>query len=258
LYARFWHKFLYDIGAVSTEEPFKKLFHVGLVLAEDGRKMSKRWGNVINPDDVIDEFGADSMRLYSMFMGPFSQSVSWSTKGVVGMRRFLERVWGLSAKINSKPQNIDLERLLHKTIKKVAQDIGEFKFNTAISALMILANEIERQESLSKEQFEKFLILLSPFVPHIAEELWSGLGNRESIFLSRWPAYDAELIKEEEIEMLIQVNGKLRDKIKTAVDISEDEAKKLALASEKTKKSLEGKEIRKVIFVKGRLINIVI
>ncbi len=282
LYARFWHKFLYDIGVVSTEEPFKKLFHVGLILAEDGRKMSKRWGNVINPDDVIAEFGADSFRLYEMFMGPFSQSVSWSTKGVVGMRRFLERVWGIklkveSGKLKAEEKKSNLERLVHKTIKKVSEDIEGFKFNTAISALMILSNEFEKEENLPKEYFEKFLILFSPFAPHIAEELWSSFASparnasdeqskasedkkryKESIFNQSWPEYDKDLIKEEEIEMLIQINGKLRDKIKVAADISEDEAKKLALANDKAKKAIEGKEIKKVIFVKGRLINIVI
>ncbi len=277
LYARFWHKFLFDLGAVSTEEPFRKLFHVGLILAEDGRKMSKRWGNVINPDDVIREFGADSFRLYEMFMGPFSQSVNWSTKGVVGMKRFLERVWGINSKLqtlnaerntNLKNEDKKLERLLHKTIKKVGEDIDNFKFNTAISALMILSNEMEKsvsgesasggEKTIPKEYFEKLLILLSPFTPHIAEELWSEIGNKESIFLSRWPEYDKNLIKEDEIEMLLQVNGKLRDKIKALADISEEEAKKLAFESEKVKKEISGKEIKKVIFVKGRLINVVI
>ncbi len=273
LYARFWHKFLFDLGAVSTEEPFRKLFHVGLILAEDGRKMSKRWGNVINPDDVIREFGADSFRLYEMFMGPFSQSVNWSTKGVVGMKRFLERVWGIKQKVESgkrkaEEKNLKLERLVHKTIKKVGEDIDNFKFNTAISALMILSNEFEKsaqggsalggEKIIPKEYFEKFLILLSPFAPHIAEEIWGELGNKESIFLSKWPKYDKDLIKDEEIEILVQVNGKLRDKIKVSADISEEEAKKLAFESEKIKKAMEGKEIKKVIFVKNRLVNIVI
>ncbi|MDP3057021.1 MAG: leucine--tRNA ligase [bacterium] len=262
LYARFWHKFLFDIGVVSTEEPFKKLFHVGLILASDGRKMSKRWGNVINPDDVIREFGADSFRLYEMFMGPFSQSVSWSTKGVVGMRRFLERIWQLNDKCqmtNVKSMSNDkLERLIHKTIKKVGEDIEGFKFNTAISTLMILSNEFEKHEKVPKDHFEKFLILLSPFAPHIAEELWLAVGNKKSIFLFEWPKYDPNLVKEEEIELVMQINGKVKDKIKAAADISENEAKKIALASEKIKKVIEGKEIKKVIFVKGRLINIVI
>jgi leucyl-tRNA synthetase len=276
LYARFWHKFLYDIGTVSTEEPFKRLVHVGLINGEDGKKMSKRWGNVINPDDVAAQFGADTLRLYEMFMGPFTQNISWSTKSVNGMRRFLERAWSLNTKFqiintkqipNSKLQIPNkLERLLHKTIKKVTDDIEGFKFNTAISALMVLSNEFSAsggsalggEKTIPKEYFEKFLILLSPFAPHIAEELWYNLGNKKSIFLEAWPKYDAKLVKEEETEMLIQVNSKLRDKIKTAADISEDEAKKMALASEKIKKLISGKEIKKVIFVKGRLINIVV
>ncbi|MBU4580356.1 leucine--tRNA ligase [Patescibacteria group bacterium] len=281
LYARFWHKFLYDIGVVSVREPFKKLYHVGLILAPDGRKMSKRWGNVINPDDVIREFGADSFRLYEMFMGPFSQAVSWNTKGAVGMRRFLERIWQLNVKcqmsnVNSNPndkiQNSNkLERLVHQTIKKVTEDIEEFKFNTAISALMILANEFERQEKTPKDYYEKFLIILAPFAPHIAEELWSFFAKaaddkspenknkyQESIFEQSWPKYDPRLVSEEEIELVIQINGKVKDRIKAAADISEDEAKKLALESEKIKKAIDGKGVKKVIFVKGRLINLVI
>ncbi|MBU3925329.1 class I tRNA ligase family protein, partial [Patescibacteria group bacterium] len=281
LYARFWHKFLYDIGVVSAREPFKKLYHVGLILAPDGRKMSKRWGNVINPDDVIREFGADSFRLYEMFMGPFSQAVSWNTKGAVGMRRFLERIWQLNVKcqmsnVNSNPndkiQNSNkLERLVHQTIKKVTEDIEEFKFNTAISALMILANEFERQEKTPKDYYEKFLIILAPFAPHIAEELWSFFAKaaddkspenknkyQESIFEQSWPKYDPRLVSEEEIELVIQINGKVKDRIKAAADISEDEAKKLALESEKIKKAIDGKGVKKVIFVKGRLINVVV
>ncbi len=267
LYARFWHKFLYDIGVVSTKEPFKKLVHVGLVNAEDGRKMSKRWGNVVNPDDIIAEFGADSMRLYEMFMGPFSQAVAWSTKSVSGVRRFLERIWGLNAKCqmpnaksmpNDKNQNIKLERLLNKTIKKVTEDIEEFKFNTAISALMILSNEFEKSEKVSKDHFEKFLILLSPFAPHITEELWEKLGHKKSIFTESWPKYDAMLIKDETINLVISVNGKARYKMEAKADITEEEAKKMALASDQIKKYVDGKTIRKVIFVKGRLLNIVV
>ncbi len=268
LYARFWHKFLYDIGAASTKEPFKKLVHVGLVNAEDGRKMSKRWGNVVNPDDIIAEFGADSIRLYEMFMGPFSQTVSWSTKSVSGVRRFLERAWQLNDKCqmtNVKSRSNDkiqisnkLERLVHKTIKKVGDDIENFKFNTAISALMILSNEFEKQESLPKEYFEKFIILLSPFAPHIAEELWEKLGNKKSIFKEAWPKYDAGLIKDEVINLVVSVNGKARYKMEAPADITEEEAKKIALASDQIKKYTMGKTIKKVIFVKGRLLNIVV
>lgn len=259
LYARFWHKFLYDIGAVSTKEPFRKLVHVGLINGEDGRKMSKRWGNVVNPDDVVAQFGADTLRLYEMFMGPFAQNISWSAKSVNGMRRFLERVWALQEKISEiKEKNSEPERLLHKTIKKITEDIDNFKFNTAISALMVLSNEFEKQENLSRDYYEKFLLLLSPFAPHITEELWERLGHRKSISLESWPKYNQKLAQEEEIELIIQVNGKVRDRLKAAADISENEAKTLALASEKIKKIIDNKPIKKVVFVRGRLINIVL
>jgi leucyl-tRNA synthetase len=268
LYARFWHKFLFDIGVVSSKEPFKKLIHVGLIDAEDGRKMSKRWGNVINPDEVISEFGVDSMRLYEMFMGPFSQNITWSTKGVSGMRRFLEKVHKLKGKSSLKfeIENRKLVILLNRTVKKVGEDIENFRFNTAISALMILVNELEKEEKIPVFYFEVLVKLLSPFAPHIAEELWFSLAeaseNKEkygkSVFLQSWPDYDESLIKEEEVELVIQVNGKLRDKIKVAADISEEEAKKIVAESEKVKNFVGEKEIKKTIFVGGKLINIVI
>lgn len=275
LYARFWHKFLYDIKAVSTNEPFKKLVHVGLINAEDGRKMSKRWNNVVNPDDIIKEFGADSMRLYEMFMGPFTQNIAWSTEGVSGVKRFLDRVWKVVLKVSEDMKENKLEdikrksKLIHKTIKKVTEDIENFRFNTAISQMMIYFNERDFASKINKkgelednridlEAIEKVLILLSPFAPHIAEELWEKLGHKESIFKQKWPEYDKNLIKDEEIELVIQVNGKLRDKIKVDADISEDEAQKVALNSEKVKNFVKDKEPKKIIFVKGRLINIVV
>jgi len=257
LYARFWHKFLFDIGVVSTKEPFKKLVHVGLINAEDGRKMSKRWKNVINPDDIISEFGADAFRLYEMFMGPFVQNIAWSTKGVIGTRRFLDKLWNLQEKV-SVEKNEKIENILHKTIKKVGEDIENFRFNTAVSQLMILANAMEKEENICKEDFEKVLIILSPFAPHFVEELWSRIGKSESIFKESWPEYDEKLIKDEEFELIIQISGKVRDKIKVKMDISEDEAKELAMQSEKVKLNIQGKEIRKVVFVKNRLINIVV
>ncbi len=268
LYARFWHKFLYDLGVVHTKEPFKKFIHVGLINGEDGRKMSKRWGNVINPDDVIEEFGADAMRIYEMFMGPFTQNISWSTAGVSGTRRFLEKVWRLNSKIqttNSKIQNYKILYLLHKTIKKVTDDIENFRFNTAISAMMILVNELEKEEKISVADYEKFLIILSPFAPHIAEEIWSKFSDkfddekyRRSIFLQKWPEPDEKYLKDEKINLVVQVNGKVRDSIKTNADISEEEARDLALQSEKVKKFTDGQAIKKIIFVKSKLINIVI
>jgi leucyl-tRNA synthetase len=257
LYARFWHKFLYDIGTVTTKEPFKKLVHVGLILAEDGRKMSKRWNNVINPNDVIGKFGADSIRLYEMFMGPFIQAIAWSTDGVKGTRKFLEKTYKLYQKLD----NIDdakIKSLTHRTVKKVGEDIENFRFNTAISAMMILANEMDRKDKISDNDYRALITMLAPFAPHIAEELWEKLGHKESIFKESWPKYDPKLIKDEEVELVIQVNGKLRDRIKVNADIEEEEAKKLVMESEKIKNNIRGKEIKKVIFVKGKLINIVV
>lgn len=270
LYARFWHKFLYDIGAVSTKEPFKKLIHVGLINAEDGRKMSKRWNNVVNPDDIIEQYGADSIRLYEMFMGPFTQNIAWSTDGVKGVRRFLEKVWDyFSSYINiidkhphSKFHGERKQALLHKTIKKVSEDIQDFKFNTAISQLMILFNELKTTDLYTffdnKYEMEAILLILSPFAPHMAEELWSRLGNKESIFKSKWPKYDSKLVVDETVKLVLQVNGKLRDMIEVATDISEEEAKKMARENEKVKKWTEGKEIIKEVFVKNKLVNIVV
>jgi len=262
IYARFWHKFLYDIGVVGNDEPFKKLKHVGLILAEDGRKMSKRWGNVINPDDIVEKYGADSLRIYEMFMGPFGQPVEWNTNGLIGARRFLEKIFALQRKTQTNADktqtNAELIRLLHQTIKKVTEDIESFDFNTAISQLMILVNAMEKEKKISLIHYFQFLILLSPFAPHITEELWSNLGHKDSIFKEKWPKYDPKFIKEKEIELVIQINGKVRDKIKTPADILEDSAKKIALESEKIEKWIEGKKIKKIIFVKGKLVNVVI
>ncbi len=257
IYARFWHKFLYDIGAVSHGEPFTKLQNVGLILAEDGRKMSKRWGNVINPDDVVKEFGADAMRLYEMFMGPFNQPCAWSTNGVVGVRRFLEKVFGISEKL-SDVKNKEVEKVLHQTIKKVSDDIVDLRFNTAISQMMILANEMSRTETVCREDYSMFLKILSPFAPHLAEELWSEMGNKESIFTVEWPKYSEELAKEQEVILGVQVNGKLRDTITLSAEATEENIKKTALASEKVQKWLEGKPLKKIVLVKGRLVSIVV
>jgi len=259
IYARFWHKFLYDIGVVNYDEPFKRLQHVGLISGEDGRKMSKRWGNVINPDDIVEKYGADAMRVYEMFMGPFSQGCAWSTNGLVGARKFLDKVWRLRLKVESKKlESKKLENILHKTIKKVGEDIEGFKLNTTVSAMMIFVNEMEKEDKIPEEYFKLFLIILAPFAPHLTEELWSELGNKESIFKKEWPKYDPELARDEEVELVLQVNGKVRDRITVNADISEEEAKKLAEENEKMKKWIEGKEIVRIIFVKGKLVNIVV
>ncbi|MCK9345222.1 MAG: leucine--tRNA ligase [Candidatus Pacebacteria bacterium] len=258
IYARFYHKFLYDIGVVNYEEPFARLQNVGLIMAEDGRKMSKRWGNVVNPDDVVGEHGADTLRLYEMFMGPFNQSVAWSTQSIVGPRRFLERVWKLAEKVSESANEKTTDAALHKAIKKVGDDIETFGFNTAISALMILVNDLEKAESLSKHTYETLLVLLAPFAPHITEELWHELGNTTSIHLASWPAYDASKCVESEITIAIQVNGKVRDEIVVAADADEEAIKSIVLARPTIVKWTEGEEIKKIIVVKGKLVSIVV
>ncbi|MBI4992932.1 MAG: leucine--tRNA ligase [Candidatus Magasanikbacteria bacterium] len=266
IYARFWHKFLYDIGAVNNIEPFTKLQNVGLILAEDGRKMSKRWNNVINPDDVVKQYGADAMRLYEMFMGPFDQPCAWSTQGVVGMKRFLEKVWNLKERIiRNKKQDTNntqypipnIQVILHQTTKKVTEDIEALRFNTAISQLMILVNEMFRSEVLSPKSYATLLQLLAPFAPHICEELWSQLGNKKSIFLSDWPKYDADKLQFDTMKLAVQVNGRVRATIEVPTDAGEEEIKSSALADENVKKWLENKEPKKVIYVRGRLVSIV-
>lgn len=261
IYARFWHKFLFDIGAVNYDEPFTRLQHVGLILAEDGRKMSKRWHNVINPDDIVEKYGADSMRVYEMFMGPFSQPCAWNTNGLVGARKFLEKIWKLNAKVSNnkvKYANAKLESLLHKTIKKVGEDIEDFKFNTAISAMMILVNEMEKENEIFAGDYGKILQIVAPFAPHLAEELWLKRNGKESIFEQSWPEYDKNLIIDETFNLVIQVNGKLRDTVEVNMDINEDEVKDLVLKNEKINNWIAGKEIKKFIYIKGKLVNIVI
>jgi leucyl-tRNA synthetase len=261
LYARFFTKVLYDGGLLSFDEPFSKLKNPGLVLGEDGQKMSKSRGNVINPDEVIGQYGADTMRLYEMFMGDFEAAKPWDTKGIIGTRRFLDRVWIgvhdlVHRKLDSTPP--ELVRLLHRTIKKVSADIESFKFNTAISAMMILMNEWQRLGGGDRTFAETFLQLLCPFAPHLAEDLWHLLGNNRSIFLSFWPVCDESLAAEEEVDVVVQVNGKVRDKLRLPAGTGEEDAKARAMASEKVQKHLEGRSIQQVIVVKDRLVSIVV
>ena len=264
IYARFWHKFLYDIGAVNYKEPFKRLQHVGLIQASDGRKMSKRYNNVINPDDIVKAYGADTLRLYEMFMGPFDQAIPWSSESMVGLRRFLDKIWKLQHHLAASPPSelgnsvFKLESLLHKTIKKVEEDIENFKFNTAISQMMILANEMEKAEFVSKNNFEMFLKILAPFAPHIAEELWNEFGNKKSVHLAPWPKYDTEKIKENTFQLVAQINGKVRDTFEARIGIPQKEAEELTLKRENVKKWIVDKSIKKTIFVPDKLINIVI
>lgn len=256
LYSRFWHKFLYDLKLVPTPEPYKKRTSHGLILAENGEKMSKSRGNVVNPDDVVKAFGADTLRLYQMFMGPFDQAIAWSKDGVVGPRRFLERVWKLQEKV-SKSADSKLFKLLNKTIKKVSEDIDAMRFNTAISALMILSTEIQNAANISKSDFKKFLQILSPFAPHIAEEIWQELGEKKSINLSTWPSWDENAIQDDEVKIIVQVNGKVRGEVYIGAHEGEAEARAYALNDEGIKKHITG-EPKKVIFVPNRLINIVV
>ena len=272
LYSRFFTKFLFDQKLIHFDEPFLKLFNQGIVYRQ-GAKMSKSKGNVVRPDYIIRKFGADTMRLYELFMGPANQATEWSDKGVIGCFRFLNKVWSIQERIGnqeSKVKSQQLEKLIHKTIKKVSQDLENFRFNTAVSALMILANELEKQAKISLIHYSLFLMLLSPMAPHITEEIWRKLGNPEgipsgsygagkkSIFLEKWPKYNPELIKEEKIQLIIQINGKVRDKIEVEPEITEEKAKELTLKRERVKRWIEKKEIKKIIFVPGKLINIVI
>ena len=259
LYSRFWYKFLFDIGVVPSDEPFKKLTNQGLILAEDGQKMSKSLGNVVNPDIAVSEYGADAFRMYEMFMGPLEMVKPWSTSGIIGLRRFLEKIWRLyDNKIGSVPLPKNTGTLLHKTIKKAGEDIENLRFNTAISAMMILINEISNSQDLNKEFAKNFLLMLAPFAPHMSEELWKRIGEKPSIHKQPWPEYDPELIKDEEITIVIQVNGKLRDNIRVAADAGEEKIKKLAASSAKVRGFIEGKTIIKMIYVPKKLVNIVI
>ena len=267
LYARFWHKLLYDLGYVSTKEPFKKLINQGMILGEDGQKMSKSRGNVVNPDKVVADYGADSMRLYEMFMGPLEAIKPWSMQGVEGVHRFLQKFWRsvvdkdtgeLAEAVKEAQADETTLRLLNQTIKKVGDDIETFSFNTAISAMMILVNHLSRLSVRPKPVVEKLVLILAPFAPHIAEELWEKLGHTDSLGYEVWPEYDRELIKEKEIELAVQVNGKIKDRIVVAAEAGEEQIKQKALSSEKVISALAGKEPKKIIVIKSRLVNIVI
>ncbi|HEY4505379.1 MAG TPA: class I tRNA ligase family protein [Candidatus Paceibacterota bacterium] len=259
LYSRFWHKFLKDYGLVVTEEPFKTLKNQGMIQGADGRKMSKRWGNVINPNDVVRDYGADTLRLYEMFMGPFEGSLPWSTDNIMGSRRFLERVWRLSERVSSKVEgDRNVEVLLNKTIKKVGDDIESFAFNTAVSSMMILVNEMEKYELIPKKYFESFLKILSPFAPHISEELWKSLGHKTFLVLEKWPEADKTKMREMEVKMVIQINGKVRAVLQSIIGSDQAEVESLARSSLDVEKWLLNKEIKKTIFVPDKLLNFVV
>ena len=260
LYARFWHKVLYDLGFVKDKEPFQKLMNQGLILGEDGEKMSKSRGNVINPDDVIKGYGADTLRMYEMFMGPFEAVKPWSTKSIEGCFRFLQKVWRLVEEGNviDECPNKELMKLLHKTIKKVGEDIENFHFNTAISQMMILANEIQKHKNVSRPMMKKFALILSPFAPHLCEELWEKLGEKKTLAYESWPEYDPKLVVDDTFELVFSVNGKVRGSKEAPIGISEEAAIAAALEDVGIKRNIDGKEVIKTIYVPNKLVNIVV
>lgn len=264
LYARFWHKFLYDIGVVPTKEPFQKLYNQGMILGENNEKMSKSRGNVVNPDDVVETYGADTLRMYEMFMGPLDASIAWSENGLEGSRKFLDRVWRLIVDENNKMRDRittlndgKLDKVYHQTVKKVTEDYENLHFNTAISQLMVFINEAYKVDALPYEYIEGFVQLLAPIAPHMGEELWAILGNDGGISYAPWPTYDEAALVEDEVEVVFQVNGKVRAKSNVPRDLGKDELERAALANEIVQEYIEGKTVRKVIAVPNKLVNIV-
>ncbi|GEC92164.1 MULTISPECIES: leucine--tRNA ligase [Brevibacillus] len=266
LYSRFWHKFLYDIGVVPTKEPFQKLFNQGMILGENNEKMSKSKGNVVNPDDIINSHGADTLRMYEMFMGPLDASIAWSTKGLDGARRFLDRVYRLfvgdNGELNEKiveTSNVaGMERVYHQTVKKVTEDYEGLRFNTGISQLMVFVNEAYKAEVLPKKFMEDFVKMLSPIAPHLGEELWEKLGHSESLAYEAWPTYDEAKLVEDEVEIVLQINGKNKEKLLIASDSTKEQMEEMAKNNEMIQELIEGKTIVKVIAVPGKLVNIVV
>ena len=258
LYARFWHKVLFDYGIVNTDEPFMRLINQGMILGEGGVKMSKSLGNVINPDDIIAEYGADSMRMYEMFMGPLEVSKPWSTTGISGVHRFLHRIWRLAErKISAEEPPKHLTKVLHQTIKKVTEDTDKLCFNTAIAQMMIFINDFFKEPVLYKKCFEPFILLLAPYAPHLAEELWEKLGHSLSLSREPWPLWEEELAKEEEVTIVVQINGKVRSKFETDAGISQEEMREKALGLSRIMELLKDKDVKKVITVPEKLVNIV-
>ncbi len=265
LYARFWHKVLYDIGVVDTKEPFHKLVNQGMILGTNNEKMSKSRGNVINPDDIVGEYGADTLRMYEMFMGPLEATKPWNTNGVEGTYRFLARVWRLfvgedgqlNAKIGDGETSDAFKRVWHRSIKKITDDYENLRFNTAISQLMIFVNEAYKTESLPRKAMSDFVQMLSPIAPHIAEELWEKLGHAESVSYAAWPTYDEAWTVDQEVEIVVQVNGKIADRVSIPADMDQAAMEEMAKGLDKVQELISGKTVRKVIAVKGKLVNIV-
>jgi len=259
LYARFWHKVLYDAGVVKHAEPFLKLVHQGMILGENNEKMAKSRGNVVNPDDVVKQHGADSLRLYEMFMGPLEAVKPWQTNGVVGIRRFLDRAWNVLAYASdNEPLDDESNRLLHKTIKKVGDDIEALRFNTAISAMMILVNRLAELKAVPVDAAKKFALILSPFAPHFGEEVWQRLGGKQSLAHEPWPSFDPALVVDDEVEMAVQVNGKVRSRVKLRKDASEADARAAIANDPALTPHLAGKTEKKFVYVPGRIINLIV
>jgi leucyl-tRNA synthetase len=259
LYARFWHKVLFDLGLVNTKEPYQRLVNQGMILGEDNQKMSKSRGNVINPDDIVREFGADALRLYEMFMGPLEVSKPWMTAGLVGVSRFLERLYAMGDKplVDAEPSG-ELLKLMHRTIKKVDGDTSTLDFNTAVSAMMVLSTEAAKLDELPRSLWSTLVRLVSPYAPHLAEELWEKMGGQGSVSKAAWPTYDPALCEDEEDTIVVQVNGKLRGDFKAAKGTARDALEATAKAHPKVAEHLAGKQVVKTIVVPGKLINFVV
>ncbi len=264
LYSRFWHKVLYDIGVVPTKEPFQQLFNQGMILGENNEKMSKSKFNTVNPDMLVEKYGADTFRMYEMFLGPVEQSKPWDTKGIEGVHRFLKKLWRLFYDELKGKQWVDEKataaglKVLHKTIKKIEEDTERYSFNTAVSTFMICVNELSDLKCHKKEILEQVLIMLTPYAPHICEELWSLLGNTGSILDASFPVFNAGYVAESSKEYPVSINGRVRTNISMGVDVDAEEAQAIVLQNEVVQKWLEGKELKKFIFVKGKMINVVI
>jgi leucyl-tRNA synthetase len=258
LYSRFWSKFLYDIDAVPCKEPYLKRTSHGMILGENGEKMSKSRGNVVNPDDIIRDYGADTMRLYEMFIGDFEQSAPWNTASIKGCKRFLERFYNLLDMAEGSGVTPDLEKHIHKLIKKVTGDIDAMKFNTAIAAMMGTLNTVYEIGKITKDELATLARLLSPFAPHVAEEIYSALGNKDLVSIAKWPEYDESKTKDDTVELPVQVNGKVKSTVVVAKDAAKDAVLSVAYSDEKVKAAIEGKSVVKEIVVPGKIVNIVV
>ena len=266
LYSRFWHHVLFDLELVSTKEPFKKLFNQGMILGQDGSKMSKSKGNVVNPDKTVEEYGTDSMRIYEMFMGPLEKAKPWSTTGLQGCSRFIKKLWSilvddegvLSQKVSDKNDHKETLQALHTMIKKVSNNLDQLQFNTCVSEFMIFTNHIQKLETINKNTVKSFIILMNPFMPHLAQELWELIGERAELTFEEWPTYDSELITSDDIVIPIQINGKRRSEITIPLDESQAKVLEKAKSDDKIIPYLKNTTIIKEIYIKGKILNIVI